>query len=46
MLVCTLHPLADFGNVGKDGLLVAFTETLWRWNLVALCAGAGEVGML
>lgn len=46
MLVGTLHPLADLGNVGEDGLLVAFTETLWRGDLVALGAGAGEVGVL
>lgn len=46
MLVGTLHPLADLGDVGEDGLLVSFTETL-RWgDLVALDAVAGEVGML
>lgn len=45
MLVRTLHALANLGNVGKDGLLVAFTETLWRGDLIALCAGASQVGM-
>tara|TARA_R110002003_G_scaffold1005_2_gene21962 strand:+ start:16066 stop:16491 length:426 start_codon:yes stop_codon:yes gene_type:complete len=42
----TLHPLADLCNVGEDGLLVAFTETLWWRDLVASSARVGEVGML
>ena len=46
VLLGTLHPLADLGDVGEDGLLVSFTETLGRWDLVASCAGAREVGML
>lgn len=46
VLFCTFHPLANLGDVGKDGLLVAFTETLrWR-NLIAPGTGVGEVGML
>ena len=46
MLVGTLHPLANLGDVGEDGLLVSFTETLRRGNLVALDAVAGEIGVL
>jgi hypothetical protein len=46
VLVGTLHPLANFGDVGEDGLLVSFTETLGRRNLVALDAVAGEIGVL
>ena len=34
MLVGTLHALANFGDVGEDGLLVSFTETLRRWDLI------------
>lgn len=46
VLVGTLHPLANLGDVGEDGLLVSFTETLrWR-DLVALDAVTGEVGVL
>lgn len=46
VLIGTLHPLTDLGDVGKDGLLVSFTETLrWR-NLIALDAVAGKIGML
>ena len=46
VLVSTLHPLANLGNVGEDGLLVSFTETLRRRDLVALDAVAGEIGVL
>lgn len=46
VLLGTFHPLADLGDVGEDGLLVAFTETLRRRDLVASCAGAREVGVL
>lgn len=46
VLIGTLHPLANLGDVGEDGLLVSFTETLrWR-DLVALDAVAGKIGML
>jgi hypothetical protein len=46
VLVGTLHPLANFSDVGEDGLLVSFTETLrWR-DLVALDAVAGKIGVL
>ena len=46
VLVGTLHPLANFGDVGEDSLLVSFTETLrWR-DLVALDAVASKIGML
>ena len=46
VLVGTLHPLANFGNVGEDGLLVSFAETLrWR-DLVALDAVTSKIGML
>jgi hypothetical protein len=38
VFVRSFHALADFGNVGEDGLLVAFSETLrWR-DLVRLRA--------
>jgi hypothetical protein len=46
VLVRALHALADLGEVGEDGLLVAFAHALWGRDLVALCARAGEVGML
>lgn len=46
VLVGTLHALADLGKIGENSLLVAFAHTLWGRDLVALCAGAGEVGML
>lgn len=46
MLFGTLHPLANFSKVGEDGLLVSFTHALRRWDLVALGARTGEVGML
>ena len=45
MLVGTLHALADLGNVGEDGLLVTFTQTLRRRDLVALHAAATKVGV-
>jgi hypothetical protein len=46
VFVGTLHALADLGEVGEDSLLVAFAHALWGRDLVALCARAGEVGML
>jgi len=46
VLVGTLHTLANLGKVGEDGLLVSFAHALWGRDLVALCARAGEVGML
>jgi hypothetical protein len=46
MLLGTLHALANLGDVGEDGLLVAFAKTL-RWgDLVATRACAGKVRML
>ena len=45
VLLGTLHPLANLGEVCEDGLLVAFTHTLRGRNLVALGARAGKVGM-
>lgn len=45
VLVRPLHPLTDVRNVGEDGLLVSFTEALWRWDLVALAAARGKVRM-
>lgn len=30
MLGSTLQTLADVGQVGEEGLLVAFSEALWR----------------
>lgn len=41
-----LHTLADLGDVGEDGLLVAFAHALGRWDLVALGASRGMVGVL
>jgi hypothetical protein len=46
VLVGTLHPLANLGDVGEDGLLISFTETLRRRDLVALDAVAGKIGVL
>lgn len=34
VLIGTLHALTNLVDVGEDGLLVSFTETLWWWNLV------------
>lgn len=46
MLVGPLHALANLGEVGENGLLVAFTHTLrWR-NLVALGNASGVFGVL
>ena len=46
MLIGSLHPLADLGNVGKDGLLVTFTQALRRWNLVTPGTTGSMVGVL
>lgn len=47
VLVGTLHLFADVGNIGEDGLLVAFTHTLgWRNLVGAGAAVASEVGVL
>lgn len=46
MVLGPLHTLADLGDVGKDGLLVAFTHALGRWDLVALGAASGMVRVL
>lgn len=46
MLLGTLHALADIGNVGKDGLAVAFAHALRGRDLVALGAGKGVIGVL
>lgn len=43
VLVGSLHALADLGNVCKDGLLVAFSQALWRRDLVALAAARSKV---
>lgn len=45
VLIGTLHALADLGNVGEDGLLVTFTQTLGRRDLVALHSTATKVGV-
>jgi hypothetical protein len=45
VLVGTLHALANFGDVGENGLLVTFAQTLWRWDLVALHSAASKVGV-
>jgi hypothetical protein len=46
VLLSTLHALADVGNVGKNGLPVAFTHTLGWGDLVALGSAEGVVGVL
>lgn len=46
MVLGPLHTLADLGDVGEDGLLVAFTHALRRWDLVALRASSGMVRVL
>jgi hypothetical protein len=46
VLVAPFHPLADLWNIGKDGLLVPFAETLWGWDLVALRAARENVGVV
>ena len=43
VLVGPLHALANLGNVCENGLLVAFTQTLGRRDLVALAAARGKV---
>jgi len=50
MLFIPVYAFADLGNVCKDGLLVAFAETLWWRDLVAPASkstahGFGMVGM-
>ncbi|KAI6768341.1 hypothetical protein HG530_006350 [Fusarium avenaceum] len=45
VLLSSLHALADIGNVGEDSLSVAFSHTLRRGNLVALCSGGNVVGV-
>jgi hypothetical protein len=45
VLLSSLHALADVGNVGEDSLSVAFSHTLRRGNLVALCSGGNMVGV-
>lgn len=42
----TFHTLANLWKVGEDGLLVAFTHALGRWDLVALGSPGGVVGVL
>lgn len=34
-----VHTFADIGDVGKDGLLVAVTQKLWRRDRVPLADG-------
>jgi len=46
VLVSSLHTLTDFVQVGKDSLLVTFTETLWWRNLVASGSARCVVGVL
>lgn len=46
VLLGTLHTFADVGNVGKDGLPVAFTHALGRGDLVGFRAAEGVVGVL
>lgn len=46
VLLGPLHTLANLGKVGEDGLLVAFTHALGRWDLVALGSSGGVVGVL
>ncbi len=34
VLISSLHAFANLRNIGENGLLVAFTQTLGRWDLV------------
>ena len=40
-----VHTLADIGDVGEDGLLVAFTQDLRRRDCVTLAGGCEEGGV-
>lgn len=40
-----VHTFADIGDVGKDGLLVAITQKLWRRDRVPLANGGEEGGV-
>ena len=40
-----VHTLADIGDVGEDGLLVAFTQDLRRCDCVTLAGGREEGGV-
>ena len=40
-----VHTLADIGDVGEDGLLVAFTQDLRRRDRVTLAGGCEEGGV-
>lgn len=46
VLVGPLHPLANLGNVGKDGLLVTFAQALRWWDLVTPRAAASVIRVL
>lgn len=45
VLLGSLHALADIGNVGENSFSVAFSHTLRRGNLVALCSSHNVVGV-
>jgi len=46
MFIRPLHATANLVEIGKDGLLVAFTETLRGRNLVVLASGTGQIRMV
>ena len=43
VLVVAVHALADLGDVGEDGFLVALAETLGRWDFVGARATGEDV---
>lgn len=45
MFLAPLHSLADIWDVGKNRLFVAFSETLRRWDNVALGAAGQHIRM-
>jgi len=46
VLLGPLHTLADLWEVGENGLLIAFSHALRRWDLVALGTSGGVVRVL
>ena len=46
VFVAALHALADVGDVGEDGLLVPFAETLRGGDLIALGSARHHVRMI
>jgi len=46
VLIGSLHAATDFGNVGKNGLLVSFAQALRGRDLVRLAAARGKIGVV